>query len=327
MAFRSLLISWIFTLSLARALTPALVSANEINTFPDKFITARAYVDTPAFQVDIQSKVANQEVVWQPNLRTFTGVDVSINNFIGAGASWANNDNPGSAQAMGVTNFFDYRLGLTLKSFHADANFQQYYGFYVANTNQINPGFTPAGTDMQDSSMVAQNISVDTTFILNPDRFSYTAGLGQDARQEAWGGSLLFGLAASDVYFNTGNGLIPTVVRGNFGQDRNVTFMQFYSLEAKIGYGYTFAWTKKWFTTFVFNVGGGEEYRNYGTPAQSTQSGGATYKVDGLVSAGYNGDTFLIAFIATGDDTTYTTQSLQVPAVLGDVKLAIGGHF
>ena len=75
-------------------------------------------------------------------------------------------------------------------------------------------------------------------------------------------------------------------------------------------------------------MGGGPEYRSVKDPVRGQiTSGGTTSKIDGLISVGYNGDSFLAAIIVTGDGTTYTTQSLSIPSVIGDAKFAIGAHF
>jgi len=301
------------------------VHGAEINEFKDKFLTLRAYAEVPSYQVNIQSKTSGNQVNWTPNIRTLTGVDVSLNDFpIGGGYAWANNAGPGADQTYGPTNYQDYRLGLTLHSFHADANYQTYDGFYVSNTSSVNPAF--GSGYIQDHSLAAVNISVNGTFILSPDKFSYAAALGQNERQEAWGGSLLLGLAGSATSFASSNYLIPGPLQNTYGQDQLIKNVQFYDLIAKLGYGYTFAWTKSFFTSLIADIGVGGEYRTYGDGVTQTSSGGSSSKFDALISLGYNGDTFLMALILTGDDTTYTTSSLQIPQIIGDVKLAIGAH-
>jgi len=301
-------------------------TAGEINEFKDKFMTLRAYAEVPSYEIDIKSESSGNEVVWMPNIRVLTGVDISLNDFpIGGGYAWANGTPPGSAGIYGNTNYQDYRLGLTLKSFHADANYQTYDGFYVNNTTAVNPAF--GGGYIQDPNLAAVNISAKGTFILNPDNFSYAAALGQNARQEASGGSWLIGFAVASTSFASSNYLIPGPFQNTYGQDQLIKNVQFYDAVFTGGYGYTFAWTQRFFTSLILDVGLGGEYRTYGNGVTQTNSGGTSTKADILISTGYNGDTFLIALVATVDDTTFTTSSLQIPQILGDAKLAIGGHF
>lgn len=300
----------------------------QINEYNNKFGTFRAYVDVPSYQVEIKSKVsADNHVIWKPNIRALVGVDFYINGFIGAGIGWAGDDEPGSANRKGVTEYTDYRVGMTLRSFRAEASYQRYSGFYVENSAQIDPSYGGSENRIQDRSMAGGNISASGTFIMSPERFSLTAAIGQDSRQESSGGSWLLGFSASNAFFNTGNGLIPAIVRSRYGEDQNVTELNFYSLAVKGGYGYTVAWSRKWFTTLTIMAGGGAQYRTIKDSTRQVTSGGGVGKADVVFSFGYNGDDFLAAVIATGDMTAYNTQSLELPATLGDAKLAIGAHF
>jgi hypothetical protein len=300
--------------------------AAEINEFKDKFMTLRAYVEVPSYEIDIKSQSSGNEVVWLPNIRVLTGADISLNDFpIGGGYAWANGTPAGSGPTYGNTNYQDYRFGLTLKSFHADANYQTYDGFYVSNTSTVNPNYGPGY--IQDPNLAAVNISANGTFILKPDNFSYAAALGQNARQEASGGSWLLGFAVASTSFASSNYLIPGPFQNTYGQDQLIKNVQFYDAVVTGGYGYSFVWAQRFFLSFVIDVGLGGEYRTYGDGVNQYNSGGTSTKGDGLISLGYNGDTFLAAIIATADDTTFTTASLQLPQILGDVKLAIGGHF
>jgi hypothetical protein len=302
----------------------------QIHEYEGKFGTFRAFVDVPSYQVDIKSKVSNQghHVLWKPNLRALTGVDFFINGFIGAGISWANLDETGSATKRGVTEFTDYRVGLTMKSFRGEAHYQRYRGFYVDNSAEIDPAYAGTENKILDPSMLGGNISVNGTFVSKPEKFSYTAAIGQDERQESTGGSWLWGFAASETFFRTdGTSLIPAAVRSSFGEDRNVFDMHFYSLTVKGGYGHTFVAAKKWFATGILMIGAGGEYREYRDNLRKTTAGGSAGKADIVISFGYNGDDFLAAIIGTADITAYNTQSLEIPAQIGDAKIAIGAHF
>ncbi|MBK9294789.1 MAG: DUF4421 family protein [Oligoflexia bacterium] len=298
----------------------------QINEFKNKILTARLYADTPTYKFTIENTFNSTNVVWAPNIRALTGVDVSINGFISVGYGWANNDDPGSAQKKGVTEYTDYRVTYTPRWLRLEANYQRYKGFYLENTSQIATGYAP-GFHMLDANMVGGNISLNATIVSSPEKFSYTAAINQDARQESSGGSWLWGLNFSDTYFSSDSFLIPSQVRSQFGDDKNVISLHFNSLTLKGGYGYTIAWSKKVFTSLLLNVGLGGTYRVIKDSIGQTYSIGNAVKSDAVISFGFNGDDFLIAIIATGDMTAFTTNSLKIPAAIGDAKLAIGWHF
>lgn len=301
-------------------------SHGQINEYSNKILTARVYAEAPSYKFQVENSARTSNATWVPNLRGLTGVDVSINGFISVGYGWANNDDPGSAQKKGVTDFTDYRVTYTPKSFRIEANFQRYRGFYLENTQQVNPAYA-TGYHMLDPNMIGGNISLNATFVSSPDKFSYTAAINQDARQESSGGSWLWGLAFNDTFFSSDAMLIPSAIRGNFGEDQNTISLHFNSLTLKGGYGHTFVLAKKWFASFVLNVGVGATYRVIKDNSRQTTGTGSAAKSDAVLSFGYNGDDFLIALISTGDLTSFKTNSLEIPATLADAKLALGWHF
>lgn len=302
------------------------VSLAQINEFNDKLVTPRFYAEAPSYEIDIKSKVSNSEIHWKPNIRTLTGIDVAIRDFLTLGIGWANNVGAGQAAIYGNSSYTDYRIALNLPWLHLETNYQSYQGLYVDNTSQINPSYSP-DIKMQDPNFSAGNASINATFILDPQKFSFVAAIGQSARQESSGGSWLLGVALSDTFFNSPSGLIPVTVRSGFGDDQNIQNAKFYGLNVKGGYGYSFIFDKKWFISLAATLGGGGEYRQYTDGVNNYSSGGATTKIDFLASLGFNGDDFLAAIIATADDTEYTTQSLKIPTLIGDAKFAIGAHF
>jgi hypothetical protein len=133
------------------------------------------------------------------------------------------------------------------------------------------------------------------------------------------------GLTETDL--SNDNLLIPSQIRSRFGEDRNIKIAHFYSANIKGGYGYTFAFTPKWFTSLAFNLGFGSLMRIYSDSTAEYKEAGASSKGDGMITFGYNGDNFLAAVIIVGDITTYTTRSLEIPRGLWTGRIAIGGHF
>lgn len=302
---------------------PAKASVNELN---DKVVTARFYVDTPSYEVQIKSKIDGTQVHWKPNVRALTGVDAAIRGFLTLGIGWANNVASDQATIYGDSTYTDYRIGINFPWLHGEANYQLYKGMYLDNTTQINPAIT-SGVKIQDKEFQSGNISLNATVIKEPKDFSYVAAIGQSERQESSGGSLLFGLALSQTTYDSPTGLIPTAIRSHYGEDQNIKNAKFYSGTLKIGYGYTFVGSKYWFFSMALSVGAGGGYRQYTDGITTSSSSAATYKGDLLVSFGYNGEKFLAAFILTADNTEYTTQSLQLPTLIADGKFALGWHF
>ncbi len=299
----------------------------QISDFNDKLVTGRFYVESPSYEVDIKSQSNSaSEIIWKPNIRALNGVDFAIKDFLTLGIAWATQVDSGQETQFGNSNYNDYRLGINFNGFHADANYQRYTGLYVENTTSVNPAATN-DVKIQDHNFTATNISLNSTFILNPKTFSIIAALGQSDRQESSGGSLLLGLALSQTSFQSPTGLIPSLVRASYGSDQNIQNVQFYSANFKIGYGYSFIWSQYWFLTVLLDFGGGPAFRSYTDGVTTTSSASGTHKADALFSFGYNGNSFLAAVIATADNTEYSTSSLDIPSIIGDIKIAIGAHF
>ncbi|MCC6277802.1 MAG: DUF4421 family protein [Oligoflexia bacterium] len=300
--------------------------AGSINHFSNKFITIRGYAEFPSYQLELKSQQTGKIVKWQPNLRSITGVDFSIHGLFGAGIGFQGPEAAETRESKGITDYIDYRFSFAFRRFHMALNYQQYKGFFIENSAEIDPTVQEPN-HIKERNMTSGNASANLTFISNPESFSYMAALDQNARQESSGGSWLLGLSATDTHFSNDNFMIPAAVRNEFGNDSRIKVGHFYSLEAKGGYGYTVAWTQKWFTSAAVNLGLGGLWRVYSDDQTEYKSTGSSGKADALASFGFNGDDFLMTVVVTGDITTFTTRSIDIPRHLWSAKLLIGAHF
>jgi len=298
-------------------------TALALEDFDGSLFALKFYAETPGFDFTFRGIESKREVQFNPNAAQLTGVSVYLYGFLGVGYGFKNPLSDSEKVKKGETDYEDWRLSFAFSRFHLTMNYQSYDGFYIKNTSSVDPLAIPF---MQSPELKLENGSANFTFIWNPERFSLEAALDQTVRQEMSGGSWLLGAAVSRTRFSDIQPIIPSQVRGQFGDDQNIEEGEFLALTAKVGYGYTIAWSKKWFTSMALQLGGGQQRRKY-RDANLTREGWHTAtKYDALLTTGYNGDRIFSGLGLMADATSYKTSSLEIISNIWSAKLFVGAR-
>ena len=305
---------------------PSLAEA-KVNLLRHKAVTVRGFLETPSYAVSLDSRISSSKVRWEPNLRALSGVDFSIRGFLGFGYGFIGNEDPQARDKNGRTTYSDYRLGATFPSWQLTGNLQTYRGLFISNSSDVDPSYAGSSVNIQDPTFQVQNLSVNFTYIFDPDSFSLQAAIDQSARQEESGGSWLAGLATSDTRLISDRQLIPTAAQSGYGSDGPIRSAHFDTFTVKGGYGYTIAWTPNFFTSVLLNIGIGYGRKEYDNGTQYKTGSFTASKGDALFSIGYNSDSFIASLVAIVDSYTFSTDFINLPTSLVSSKLAIGTHF
>jgi hypothetical protein len=300
----------------------------DINHFENKNFTLKFFIDGPGLNLDFNSKLTNRLVRWKPNLRANIGLGISLRDYIGISGSLKASMSETELHEKGSTDYQDWRFFYNFRRVQILLNYQEYRGFYIENSGQIDSSYMNSSMTIQEPAMSARNYSANMTYIFSPDEFSLQASLDQTARQEASGGSYLVGVAANHTIFNNDNLLIPANVQGEFGTDKAITSGTFTTLSFKAGYGYTWVvpW-KKLFMSGVLMVGAGFQNSRYSDPKKQYTTTRPVGKGDITVSAGYNGDKNFTGVSIIGDSTSYDTEAIKITSTLYLISFYVGTRF
>ena len=292
-----------------------------------ELLTVKTFIEVPGANLDFKSVSNDRIVKWKPNVRGNVGVGVSLAGIIGGSVSAKGPLSEEDRIARGDTRYQDWRFFLTYSWIQIQLNYQEYNGFYIENSKEVDPSYENNPNSIQEPAMSARNYSINSTFVWSPQDFSLPAALDQTVRQETSGGSFLLGAAVNHNIFNNDNLLIPATVRPEFGIDQNIMKGAFTTFSVKAGYGYSYIYgDRKWFLSGVLLLGGGWQNSKYADPTQEFTSDRAVGKGDLTISWGYSGDRYFSGLTLLADATTYETRSLLISSNLYLLSLFFGLH-
>lgn len=303
------------------------IAHSETTRFENKFVTVKPWIAIAAYGYSLKSIDTGSELKWNPNTRASTGFDFYFHGFFGFGIGGLTELKSEDRLLKGDTNTTDLRFSLAFRSFQVIANYQDIKGFYLENSEFLNPARAPGDPYYQQPDMTSSNKSVLFTWILDPSKYSLEAATDQSVRQSSEGGSWLIGASVSQGRFTNTSPLVPSAVAGSFGVDSGVTSADFTSLTARGGYGHTFVLQEKWFTTLQGLLGLGPQFAHYTDASGTREDSRIVPKFDFLLSGGYNGDQYLSGLMLDFDSTNYKTTSLDIPVTLANLKLYFGARF
>jgi hypothetical protein len=307
----------------------AAVRADNTNTFPEQDFTAKIFVDIPGYELNFKTITSTipKEVRWRPNTRANLGVGVSLKGWFGVSVAAKSAMTQEDRFNKGETEYQDWRFFLNYTRIQLFLNYQEYRGFFIDNSGEIDQSYVGSPSKIQEPSMTARNYSANMSYVMSPDRFSIQAAMDQTSRQEKSGGSWLVGAAINVTVFNNDNSLIPTSVRGYYGVDQNIKTGTFTNLTVKGGYGYNFIIAQKYWVGGVLAIGAGSQKSRYSDGTTEKFSTNISGKGDLNITGGYNGDQFFTGFSLLADTNTYKTESLEISTNLYVLSLFAGTRF
>ncbi|MGE0763643.1 MAG: DUF4421 family protein [Bdellovibrionales bacterium] len=305
--------------------TPAWAAHNHFNSSP---FALKLSADIPGYDIQFKSIDNPDKIVkFNPNLAQLLGVHLSFKGLVSVGYGFKLQQLERDKVMKGHTDYQDWRFAFTFDHFMLSANYQQYKGFYIGNSDDVDPSWTSAQAYLQAPNLKLTSGALSFTYIWSPEDFSLTAAMDHTVRQEKSGGSFLMGFAVGRTEFADDSPFIPTVIRNQFGVDQNIESGSFTALTARLGYGHTFVWDRSWFLAMAAQVGGGQQQRVYKDATQERHGWHVATKLDALLSLGYSGDDIFSGLMAVADTTSYRTTSIEISSGLWGISLFAGGRF
>lgn len=303
------------------------IGASAHQRFEDKILTVKGYAETAGFGYNLKNPDSGAETKWLPNVRASTGIDIYIHGWFGFAIGGKGPLTTEDRVRKGDTAYDDYRLSLAYRRFYASLVYQKHTGFYIENTTTIDPTRDPNGPLIQDAQMTTENIAASFIWIFNHEEYSLEAAMDQSVRQDKSGGSWLAGLSAASERIRSPNGLVPVLVRSQYGSDATITKGDFQTLVARGGYGYTVTPYSNWFLSGYFLIGAGTEFGNYDVSGYGRYEVRPVSRAEIMASLGYNGDQFLSGIYLNIDNSTFKTASLEFSSSVTTIRFYVGTRF
>ncbi|SRR5579871_23137 len=189
-----------------------------------------------------------------------------------------------SEKSKGPTNDFDLQLHLYKRKWTIDAIGEFYKGFYL----------TPHGVGTPDGQnfyvrpdMGVQLVGGSVYRVLNDQRFSYGAGLSQNAWQKKSAGSFLLGGEVFYMAANADSSYIPSKT-DSVNNQKNIRKLHLFEFGPGVGYAYTLVIREHFFILGSINVNENLHFsREIGNSLKADNIGLTTNFIFRL-GAGYN---------------------------------------
>jgi hypothetical protein len=286
------------------------------------------FTENPHFYFATRSNInVNEEIIQRPNTEATDGLQISFGDKFSISGSVKRTPEPEDIAMYGDTKYQDFRFQIMHKSLFVNSYFQSYQGFYIDNSEKINPSLTKTDPRLLNTGLRAQMTGLNLFYIFEPNEYSLPAALYQSVKQSSSGGSLIMGLSISDVAFRAEETLIHTSQQSLYGPDSSITKGQFTSFNATLGYGYTFVFWEKYFLSGILLFGSGQEITNYSTADETIKKTSKSVKNDNVLSLGFNGELLFVGLALTSDNTNHYTNSLTLNTGLSVFNLHFGLRF
>lgn len=300
-----------------------------VDRFPSDPVTVKFFSEGPNLSLGFQSldpTAAVGEVEYQPNVGSPAGISLSYAGLFGFSYITEINEEK-VTDDKGRTSYDDYRFTFAFDSFMVNLNYLRYHGFFIENSDQIDPSLPDDEPFIRRGDIKSSNVGGSFVYVFSAERFSLPAILDQTQRQEQSGGSWMAGASHSEFEFTGDSALIPDQVQDQFGSDATIFRGRFSTLSATLGYGYTWVFRSKFYISGLVMVGTGRQLRSYRTENGHVSDDGRVEKFDARFGIGYNGDTFFLGAHSYGDATTFKTESIRIRAELLNFQIFWGFRF
>lgn len=198
----------------------------------------------------------------------------------------------------GKTKNFTLGLGFNAGKFYTDLAYKRTRGYYLENTADYVPGYTPGDPYIQFPQLVFTSVEGQTMYKFNR-RFSQMALTSQTQRQTRSAGSFMPKLYYR--FFTTADGASATAQK-----TRNLQVI------LGAGYHHTFVAFKSLYLSMGLTPAYGLIYTRLFTPAAGglvqKDNASGVLQLDAMLGAGYNGRRVFFGFRTSSVSLSYTQQ-------------------
>lgn len=149
-----------------------------------------------------------------------------------------------SGERKGDTHSFDLQAHVYKRKWTIDGLAQFYKGYYLSDPGLGQPGL--GGPFYLRPDMQVQTVGLSVCRVLNDRRFSYGAGLAQNAIQEKSAGSFLIGGNALYTAVHADSALAPYKIDTLYNRE-DIAKTHLFEIGVGFGYAYTYVFEKHYF--------------------------------------------------------------------------------
>lgn len=267
---------------------------------------------------------AGTPIKFEPSLGSKTALTLFYSHFsltgsMGTKVSETDSANKGSSRAEDYQFRFYYKYGTW------DIFYQNYQGYYIKNSQEIDPSY---GGDIkiQRPDLRMAHTGLQYFYLLSPDDYSLGGTFDQNIRQTESGGSGFLSAFLGNHTVSANSPLVPVQVSSSYGSFANFQNGEFQNARVGAGYGYT-AVLYKFYLGFLLGFSHGMQRQRFDLISEKfdrwvTASGGNI-----KIGFGYNGEKFFSGFQYIMDNTAIGFNEYTLGMTSGEFKFFVGSRF
>jgi hypothetical protein len=280
-------------------------------------------LEIPSAELMFTSKTTGSQVSYVPSLRGLFAINVTDARFFGFTAGIPISQDEKDKVEKGTTHYNDFRFNFAFARRFIQAGYTQYRGFYVNNSADVDSSWS-GGPFLRAEDLYKRTLYVNSTFVYKPNRYSVESAFGQTARQVISGGSWLWGLALREEKITSPVPIIPTTIRGQFGDVQNIENVEMRSVFLRTGYGYQYNFTESFaINAYLLGGLGMKQLKLVGSDINRSETKTAT-KIDIQLSLVNNGKTYFGGGRMSIDNATYDARNLKIDSNFYGATLFVG---
>jgi hypothetical protein len=271
--------------------------------------------------------VAERQAMYQPNGNRSFGIGTAL-----VGVSFAitfalpqalqrNPDRFGSTVQRDLRfNAFSNRLGLQIDR-------QDYRGYYLNNISQLDSAWSNGEGYPLRSDLHTQRLGVGFSYLLRPDRFSYSVAFNNIRRQRVGGGTFFFQVYGGRLWVRSDSLLLPGLYFRDTGSAGLVEEVKVHHGSLMAGYAHTFVMGKFY---LMASMAMGPELQKrslLGEQQGSLQQWAAEGRLQLQTAFGYDDDKYFWNIAYNSQRQQYEVGELGVSVNTNGVRLLMGRRF
>jgi len=294
---------------------------------PKDTLGVRLGILSPILFADIKDNKetgAGTPIKYQPNSNSRTALTLFYSHFALTG-SVSNPLSDDDKANKGPAKVDDYQFRFYYKYGTWDLFYQNYQGYYIENSGQVDPSFSGV-RKIQRPDIKTAHTGIQYFYIPNAEQYSLGGTFDQNIRQIESGGSIYFSGYIGEHSVRADSPLIPTNQASGYGSFANFKDGHFKNVRAGLGYGHTFVFYKFYFG-FLFGVSVGQQHQQFDLVSETFDRWVAANGANLKIGTGYNGEKFYSGLQYVMDNTSISFNEYTMGLTSGEYRLFIGTRF
>jgi len=226
--------------------------------------------------------------------------------WLGTYLSFSELDPEFDSDTHGTSTYTDYQFHIFSGAIGLDLYFQDFKGYYLDNTQELDPTFFEENGNIIRDDLRSQFIGLNFSLTKNPDRLSNAAAINNTSYQSQSGGSWYYILSVNWQKISSDSTLAPTNLIDSYGKIGSIVWAEFVTVAGGAGYGQTWIIREPFFFHANLGLSAGPQTQQFISQSHGKESD-ISLSAKGVLrlALGSNGKRIFGGFTFIADNTSF----------------------